>query len=533
MDMDGPADRVRAEYDAAPYGAYAYPQSAPGHLAAVAHLFGMSTPDVSTARVLEIGCATGSNLIPFAAYHPNAEAVGIDLSPVQIGSGRTRVDKLGLPNLTLIVGDIADMNLAQLGQFDYIVIHGVYSWVSDEVGEALLSAIRKLLVRNGVAYLSYNVYPGWKTKEVLRDAMLLVGGGGATAEVKVRAARSMINMLGDVAPPDSSLGRVIDEYQGAGGTSRDYYLLHDELSTFNRPCYFLEMVERARMHGLTYMAEARPETMFAGNYGDDVAARLNAQCGDSQMVLEQMLDFVADRTFRQSLLVHAECAPQIRYELDRGRYRNLHFAALLPAADGEIRLDYSRQDFGADGSSNVFTNDPALKAAIDALNDRWPWTTSWSELQEGVHTRLMAAGIEFGDDVASRVDGLLEVLILTGKAHFRREPVSLESNSGLCIEEPSRRMAEVTRIDANEAVTFNRWHEMFPLSSVDLQLIPLLDGTRDTDALVESLLNVARQEQLRFTGDDTRSAWEAEMRGALVAQISTMSTRLAEMKLCR
>jgi methyltransferase-like protein/SAM-dependent methyltransferase len=531
--MDSPTDRVRAEYDSAPYGAHAYPQSAPGRLAAVAYLFGLETPDVSTARVLEIGCATGSNLIPFAAFNPDAQAVGVDLSPVQIDTGRKQVEQLGLGNLRLLVGDIATMDLAALGQFDFIICHGVYSWVSDDVRRALLFAIRKMLSRNGVAYVSYNVYPGWKAKEVLRDTLSLVGGGGATAEVRVRSARNMIDMLGDVAPAESSLSRLLEEYQATAGTARDYYLLHDELSTFNQPCYFLEMVERARMHGLTYLAEARPETMFAENYGPGVAERLNAECADSQLVLEQLLDVVANRTFRQSLMVHAECAQQIRYELDPVRYRNLHFAAFLPVADGETRMDYSRQHFGPVESPNVFTNDPALKAALEALNTRWPWTLSWQELQQAVRDGLDEAGVDEGDNLQSRIDGLLEVLIVSGQAQFRLEPVSAQVDSALQIEEPSRRMVEITRADGAAAVTFNRWHEMHPLSSIDPHLLPLLDGTRDSDALLHTLLGIVRQDQIRFSGDDTRSGWEADVRNALASQIDTVAPRLTRMKLSK
>jgi SAM-dependent methyltransferase len=157
-------DQLRADYDSAPYDSHAYPQSAPGHLAAIAYLFGLDTPEASTARVLEIGCAAGGNLIPFAAGHPRARVVGIDLSQVQIDQGRVRVQALGLDNLELLTGDIARMDLAAMGQFDFIICHGVYSRVPDEVQEAILSAISAVLAAEGVAYIRYNVYPGWKEK---------------------------------------------------------------------------------------------------------------------------------------------------------------------------------------------------------------------------------------------------------------------------------------------------------------------------------------------------------------------------------
>jgi methyltransferase-like protein len=79
------------------------------------------------------------------------------------------------------------------------------------------------------------------------------------------------------------------------------------------------MLDCAKEHDLAYLADATPSTMFASNYGDNVAGPLLKECGHSQVLLDQYLDFVMNRAFRQSLLVHAERAPQIRYQLDRSR----------------------------------------------------------------------------------------------------------------------------------------------------------------------------------------------------------------------
>ncbi len=532
--MDEAVDQVRADYDAAPYQSHAYPQSAPGQLAAIAYLFGLDTPEVSGARVLEIGCAAGGNLIPFAAWHPQASAVGIDLSQVQIDQGRLRVRELGLSNLELLQGDIAHMDLTALGQFDFLICHGVYSWVPEKVQDAILSAFRTLLAPEGVAYISYNVYPGWKAKEVVRDAMLLFGGGSGTPDEKVRYARGAIDFLGEVAPADSALARALADYKAVAGDARDFYLLHEELETFNAPCYFLDMLERVRAHDLIYLAEARPQVMFVGNYGAKIAESLLKECGDSQVLLEQCLDFVVNRTFRQSLLVHAERAPQIRYQLDRSRYGRLHFAAWVPPADGETRLDGSRQEYGEPGGApTLFTHDPGVKAALDALNARWPWTLSWQELLDAVQARLGAAGIEAADNLTARIDDLLEVLILQGHVRYRLDPVLPEpALTPPRLDEPARRMAELTRGDA-EASTFNLWHETLRLSPLDRHLLPLLDGTRDRDALLEALLAIARKDLIQLWRDGKRVSGEAELRGALAEHIDAMPQRLTAMKLLR
>jgi methyltransferase-like protein/predicted O-methyltransferase YrrM len=535
-DTDGLSDAVdqlRADYDRTPYTSVSFPPSAPGQLAAVAHLFGLETPDVSTARVLEIGCATGGNVIPFAAAHRQARVVGLDLSPVQVELGRARARALGLSNLEFVAGDIARMDLTGLGQFDFIIAHGVYSWVPPDVQEGLLAAFRRLLAPEGVAYMSYNVYPGWKSKEVLRDAMQLASGGSATPEDKIREARGMVDFLEEVVPADGVLARVIAEFRAHSEGFDDSYLLHEELETFNSPCYFYEMLARARAHGLTFLAEARPEAMFPGNFGPKVEEHLVEKCGGVQVLVEQYIDFAVNRMFRESLLVHTEREPQIRYNPDRTRMRELHIAAWVPPADESTRLDNSRQEYREADGATLFTNDPGIKAALDALSARWPWTLSRQDLVDAVHARLVGAGLTPSDSLPDLVDNLMGVLILQGQARYRLDPVSPEPvTAPLRLDDTARAMVELTGGEA-QASTFNIWHETHILSPADRHLLPLLDGTRDRDALVESLLAVDRENPIPVDRDGTPVSDEAERRAALVGLVDELPQRLTSMKLLR
>jgi methyltransferase-like protein/ubiquinone/menaquinone biosynthesis C-methylase UbiE len=529
--MDEAIDQLRADYDTSPYESHAFPQSAPGHLAAVAYLFGLDAPDVSTARVLEIGCSAGGNLIPFAAWHPQARAVGIDLSPVQIEQGRERMKALGLTNVELLQGDIAQIDPATLGTFDFIVCHGVYSWVPDNVQQAILAAFHNLLAPDGVGYISYNTYPGWKAKEIIRDAMLLRGGAMTTPSEKVSYARGMIDFLEEVAPADSVLARALGDYK-AQGDSKDYYLLHEELETFNSPCYLLEMVAQTQPHGLIYLADAAPQTMFAVNYGDKVAEPLLKECGHSQVLLEQYLDFVVNRTFRQSLLVHAERASQIRYALDRARYERMHFAAYIPPVDDEVLLDNSTQEFGAPGQT-MSTGVPDVKVAMDVLTNRWPWTLSRRELVTAVQARLSAAGVESAANQETAIDDLLEYLIVRGQARYRLDPVVPEPTSTPPrLDEPARRLAEIVRTDA-EPYVYNTWHESVPLSATDRHLLPLLDGSHNREALISTLLEANRAGFVQFERDGQPLSAEADIRGAAEDHVDTLAQRLTEMKLWR
>jgi len=509
---------------------HACPQTAPGHLAAIAHLFGLDAPDVSTARVLEIGCSAGNNLIPFAAWHPEARAVGIDLSQLRIDEGRKRIAALGLRNVELYQADIAQIDPATLGAFDFVVCHGVYSWVADNVQQAILAALRGALAPEGIGYISYNVYPGWKAKEIVRDAMLLRGGAMTTPQEKVSYARGMIDFLEEVAPVDSVLAKALGDYK-AQGHMKDDDLLHEELATFNSPCYLLEMESRSRANGLMYLAEATPHTMFATNYGDKVAEPLLKECGHSQVLLEQYLDFVVNRTFRQSLLVHAERAPQIRYTLDRTRYQRLHFAAWLPPVDERTRLDDSTQEFG--GAGQVLTTAvPGIKAAMEALTARWPWTLSRQELLDAVRARLSSAGIEAAANQERAIDELLEYLIVHGLVSYRLEPVLLPPTSTPRPDESARRLAELVRDDPEPCI-YNAWHESVPLSAADRLLLPLLDGTRDRDSLIAALLAATRAGVLHFERDGLPLATEVEIRDAAAEHVDTLGERLTAMKLWR
>jgi SAM-dependent methyltransferase len=520
-DLDVAIDQLRADYDATPYTSNSFPQSAPGLLAAIACLFGLDTPDVATARVLEIGCAGGGNLIPFAAAHPRARVVGIDLSQVQVDQGRTRAQALGLENLELVAGDIAKLDLAALGQFDFVIAHGVYSWVPPEVQDALLAAFRTALAPQGVAYLSYNVYPGWKSKEILRDAMLLASGGSTSPEQKVRDARGMVDFLEEVSSADSAMARIIADSKAHALGFADSYLLHDELETFNAPCYFYEMLGRAGTHGLAYLAEAHPEAMVPANYGPKVAEYLLQKCGGVQVLVEQYLDFVADRTFRETLFVHAERAQQIRYNPDPTRFARFHIAAWAPPVDGETRLDNSRQEFEQSDGATLFTNDPGVKAALDALSARWPWTLSRQELSDAVHARLVSAGLSPSDSIPDLVDNLMGVLILQGQARCRLHPVLPEPVTGpLRIDEAARRMVELTGREG-QASTFDVWHETHMLSSLDRLVLPLLDGTRDRDALLDTLLAAVRDQSIAMEHD------------AVAEYVDALPGHLEELKLLR
>src|SRR4051794_40335792 len=136
-------------YDEVPYGNYVFSYTHPDRVGAVAALHGMTPAPVERCRVLELGCGTGANLVPMAEESPGSTFVGIDLSPRQIDMGREVVAALGLKNLDLRPLSILDVDDG-LGRFDYVICHGVFSWVPPAVQDKILDVCVRNLAPQGV-----------------------------------------------------------------------------------------------------------------------------------------------------------------------------------------------------------------------------------------------------------------------------------------------------------------------------------------------------------------------------------------------
>src|SRR6188472_2473088 len=136
-------------YDAVRYSNFPYAQTHPDRLATVAILHGLQPPDPFNARVLEIGCGAGGNLLAMAAATPGIQAVGLDLARAPVEAGRAAAAAIPLTNIEFHQGDVRELTNGRLGEFDYIVAHGLYSWIPPDAQDALLAAIGACLAPTG------------------------------------------------------------------------------------------------------------------------------------------------------------------------------------------------------------------------------------------------------------------------------------------------------------------------------------------------------------------------------------------------
>ena len=450
--------QLQRSYDEMPYRSVAFAETDLDHLRTVAHLFGLSAPPAQTARVLEIGCASGGNLIPMALRYPQARFAGLDLSLKQVEQGRAQVAALGLKNVDIHHVDVRRVKLKP-GNLDYIICHGVFSWVPPEVQRGILRLCGASLAPGGVAYISYNTYPGWKGREILRDAMLLRAGGRRTPAERLGYARGMLDFLQQTAAPGSLVRQVVDDNMAGLRSASNDYLLHEYLESCNQPFYLRSFVEQAQAQGLVYLGDAHPSTMFAYNHGAEVAEPLLQEVSD-QVSLEQYLDFVTGRSFRSTLLVRADSASGLRYDVMPERMASLHVAGRFTpaggvageAAAGGAAPQGAWQDWR--GMAVQQAQDVLSQALMQAMSQAWPSTLSVPVLRDASAAALQQPGLTL-----EAVCQALLPLWVAGHVRARTVPV-------LC----DRPTADVVRLSPKAFVDGDRvvtaWHQSVPLSDL-------------------------------------------------------------------
>ena len=319
--------RMHAEkqYDSVPYESYVYAQTHPDSLYTIATLFGLKPTKPNKARVLEIGSASGGNLIPFAIANPKSKCLGLDISGAQIEMANDHVKALKLKNTEFRREDISAIDY-DLGEFDYIICHGVYSWVPEKVRNAIMETCRRNLAEGGLAVISYNTLPGWNAVKSLRDMMLYHTQNFKEPEQKVRESRNLLNFLSENAPQSNQGYRqIIDAERKILEGTNDTYLYHDHLEQENNQFYLHEFIDHAHKHDLAYVGDTSITTMYIGNFNQKVQQTLQQIPQIERQ--EQYIDFLINRRFRHSILAKASGRANINRNIQPEAIFNYHIRA--------------------------------------------------------------------------------------------------------------------------------------------------------------------------------------------------------------
>lgn len=487
-----------SSYDELPYSDNCFFYTHPDHMATVAALHGLSPTPAPRCRVLELGCAMGGNLIPMAIKFPGAEFVGIDLSARQVGAGRSVVDRLGLTNVDLRAMSISDVD-DRMGAFDYIVCHGVFSWVPEPVRDRILSIFAESLAPGGIAYVSYNTYPGWHARGLARDLMAYHVRNATRRTDSVQEARAFLSDLVRVIPDQSTAYAAIlrAEEEFLGGVD-DTYLYHEHLEETNNPLYFHEFMSAARAKGLDFLAEAKTPGMI--HHLPEAARERVEHWGDDEVAREQYVDFVTNRTFRRTYLRRKDAGR--RPGMDSSAVATMGVGALLMPESSEPDVLSDRPEtfrVGEHGAS-MTTNHPLLKSALVELARNRPRLLPFDELFDRVWSRLTANRGDLPDAQPARAflcDALARgfaVDLVTLNLHppgFTMEPGETPTTSPLA------------RLQAEEGERFTnlqgRTVEPEPFDRIVLRL---LDGTRTRQQAMEVLKARVESGELSISDGD-------------------------------
>lgn len=369
------------------YKSYPFPFTTPAYLEAYGTLVGLKPPTAKTARVLELGATYGGNIISQAAHNPEATFVGIELSQDQVEKGNKIIGDAKLDNVSLVQGDILNFD-ESMGTFDYIIAHGFYSWISDEMKDKLLDIISNHLADNGIAYVSYNTYPGWHTMEEVRQLMLFANRGHdeSTHKEKVLRGKTVGSLVGAQILNYDNLKERNSKFLGALRSvmqKDDYYVGHDHLEPHNDPCYLYQFNDHLKANNLAYVGDADLTLSMVRTYDESIADKLDQLAPNSQADQEQYLDFMLDTTFRKSIICKANAAKDISYAVSnpaevntipvRTAINNFTFQILfdeeaLEMFENSLVKDTFQALIKDGGTFNMIEALAILKAAHEAAN---------------------------------------------------------------------------------------------------------------------------------------------------------------------
>ena len=447
-----------SSYDNIPYPMYLSDDMYPDHLAVKAWFHGLQAPPPGASRVLELGCGAGWSLIAFGYALPGSQFYGVDLCESDIRRGQEWVERLGLRNIHLRAGDVMEIGEAD-GQFDYIVAHGLFSWVPDFVRDRILAICRDRLAPNGVGYLSFNTLPGGHIRLMLREMLLIHTRAQTSDEARLEQAYQLLQMLTEQPMPDSVYHLALQKAAERFERQPRQQILYDELSPDNRHFYFHEFATLLMKNGLDYLDDAGFADPIAGlpPRTQELFSRMT-----DRIAREQYLDFFHGRGFRSAVF----CRQGARREWKAAApmVAGLHFAG--PAKMAGLGPESGEQRWLGLGSGEISLTDSTSPRVFARLGEVWPRSIAGADLME-------SAGPGAAELLAVTLYNAVNAGILRAYVH-----------PPACVRTPGERprASALARAQADQSFVSTLACDALKLAgngeAALRNVLPLLDGTR-------------------------------------------------------
>ncbi len=455
------------------YDNFPFPELHPDRLCTIGTLFGMTPAPATACRVLELGCGQGGNLTSLAMVLPESQFLGIDLSEKAIALGQADVATLGLQNIELRACNILDLP-EDVGLFDYILVHGVYSWVPREVQQAIFKILRKHLAPQGIGYVSYNALPGWHARGMLRELLLEHVPKDAPALERIASARRLLSFLSNyVLTGKNTAGAYLKRELDLVNGLSDLYLYHEHLVDHNEALYFKEFTRRASEEDLQYLGESDFYMMMPDRFGPEAAQALESISHDL-IEFEQYMDCLCTRFFRRTLLCHKEV--ELQRSLSGRRLHEMWVRSRLrPESSAPDVASHAREMFKGTHGDPIAVTDPLLKLALFRLASR------------------PVAGLRFlslfSDEPDERSEAHLgsAILRLYGLDHVQlgiwRRPFTDQPG-------PKPLTSPLVRLQADRGQTWvtNLENDMVPIDRFDACMLRRMDGEHTHEQILSGIV---------------------------------------------
>ena len=474
-------------YDDVPYSSFTFPQTRPDRLATLAAFHGMEPADPGRCRVLELGCGDGTNLVSFAYILPKSEFVGVDLANGHIEQAGQTSAELGLKNLSFHCEDVMDFTRERFGEFDYIIAHGLFSWVPDFVRTKVLEVYKECLAPQGVGYISYNAYPGCHIRQMIWHMMQFHTANVEAPMARVQNGVNFLNFLVHATPDDSLYQSMIKMELAQFGQRTPENIYHDDFASLNQPYYFHEFVDLLNGAELQFLSEVDSFWMESAEISPEVLKKLD-ELGDDIVRREQYIDFIKCRPFRSTLVCHSGI--ELNREPGPDILKNFYLASQVESetAEPDFTTPGILKFAGAEGG--VFeVEHPLTKAALFHLQKIWSRSIRFDDL---IKEASASAGGASDADVEETSVELLDlfkrgfIYLHRYRPEFPVEPSERPAASKFAQWQLRRKAADITTLSGMN---------LKPENDLMRLLLLLCDGTRDRAALTNEV-----SKRIEFTG---------------------------------
>ncbi len=289
------------------YTAGFYQEQSPTYLNFVCVLNGVEpVPLDKPFTYFELGFGRGLTVNLLAASNPQGQFYAADFNPAHVAGARELANSAELTNLTLLEDSFEELAAGKepnLPQFDFITLHGIYTWVTPENQQHIVNFISRYLKPGGIVYLSYNAMPGWAASLPLQR--LLVEYGDAfpnRSDVQIKGAAELISRMEAASAGYFVANTCLKPRLDGLKTANTNYLVHEYMHKHWAPRYHADIARDLAGAKMDFVGSAELPLAYPALYLNDEKKTLMNTISDSAM-RETMKDYFLNTGFRKDVFV--------------------------------------------------------------------------------------------------------------------------------------------------------------------------------------------------------------------------------------